>query len=208
MATALSAFYPWVAVNCPGVPTPVMDDAIRRGCREFCKQSRALVEDKPVVTIVSTADYAPTLTASTEVVAVMRFYRSATEDLSARLQSYIDGLAVSEGKAAEYCVLETNPLSLRLRPTPSSIETLTVKLAVMPTQTAATVDSRLFDWYVEGVTAYAKSWLMEMQDKPWSDAEGAKFARRQFDTQWSAANIRRIQGYADLEQHVEMRPLA
>jgi hypothetical protein len=186
----------------------MIDDAIRRGCREFCKAARAIIEDKTFATVISTVDYAPTLTTDTEVIAVTRLSRSATEKLTARSQEYIDSQAASSTKPIDFCVLETNPLTLRVHPTPNSVETLTVKLATMPTQTASVVDSKLFNWHVEGVSAYARSWLLAMPDKPWSNVSDAQFARRQFDTQASTLIIRKNQGYADLESRVEMRPFA
>jgi len=205
---ALSAFYPWVSIACPGVPNPVMDDAIRRACREFSKATRSITSDVSLPTVASTQDYAPALATGTELVSVVSLKRSATESLPQRTQEYIDAHDASSGDAIEFCVLETNPLSLRLRPTPDSIETLTLKVALMPLDDATTVDSRLFDWHVEGVTAYAKYLLQNQVDKPWSNPDAAKFSFRQFETQSSAVIIRRNQGYGTVPMSVEMRPFA
>lgn len=208
MTAALSAFYPWVQLDCPGVPLPVMDDAIRRGAREFCKLSYAIQSDITIAMVVSTRDYAPTLSSGTEVITLLSLKRSATEFLTAKSQDYIDGLAANTGSPSVYCILETDPLSVRVFPTPTAIENLTAKFVLMPTQTATTVDSRLFDWYLEGVVAYAKYWLMKQQNKPWSNTDEAEFSYHLFETKIADTKVRRAQWHADLPLVVEMRPFA
>lgn len=212
--TALSAFYPWVAVDCPGAPNPVMDDAIRRGCREFCKSTHAITGDINITTVAATADYAPTLTSGTEILSLTAVFRptSATlltrEYLVPKSQDWIDRQTVSSNDARNYAILDTDPLSIRLYPTPDAIETLTTKLVLMPTPTATTVDSRLFNWYMEGVVAYAKYWLQNQPDRPWTNTEEAAESYRKFDAQVADARVRRAQKRADLDTQVEMRPFA
>ena len=58
MAT-LQDFYPWVGLDCPGVPNPVIDDAIRKGVREFCKLTHAIEEQVVLTTVAGQRDYAP-----------------------------------------------------------------------------------------------------------------------------------------------------
>lgn len=218
MAT-LSAFYPLISIDCPGVPNPIMDDAIRRGCREFCKLTNALVDDVTITTAATTADYAPTLTATdTEFLTVISLKRPASgssttpTDLEAKTQEYIDAQPATAGPPTVFCVLETYPLSLRLFPTPSTIENLTAKFSVQPKQTAqaatAVVNDRLADWYLEGIVAYAKYWLMSQPGKAWSNADDAPFEYRKFDAQVADARVRRSGFRTGLPVQVQMRPFA
>ena len=67
---AISAFRPLVYIDCPGVPNPVMDDAIRRAAREFCKKTQALTIEVNITLAVADNSYAPTMATGTEILAV------------------------------------------------------------------------------------------------------------------------------------------
>lgn len=214
MAATLSQFYPWVAVDCPEVPVPLMDDAIRRGAREFAKISYALVQDVSLPMVVSTTDYALTLTAGTELLSIVSVNRPTSSTstaivfLEAKSQADIDKQVVATGPPSLYAVLETYPLSLRFYPTPTAVETFLIKTVVMPTTTVTSVDDKLFGWYVEGVTAYAKFWLMIQPNKAWSNPDGAAFAYRQFDGRVADARIRQQRFRAELPVQVQMQPFS
>lgn len=208
MTVALSVFYPWVASACPMVPDPLMDDAIRRATREFATQTEAIVQDVTIAMIASTSDYVPTLTSETEVISVKSIKRSATVTLVATTQVKIDNQDTQTGPPTAYAVLETNPLSLRMFPTPTAVENLTAKFHVMPTSTATVVDDKFSVWYLEGVIAYAKYWLMSQAGHPWSSDSAAAFEYGRFHTKVSETVIKLNQGKAGISTHVEMRPFA
>jgi hypothetical protein len=208
VTVALSAFYPLVALACPMVPNPIMDDAIRRACREFCRQTRVLTEDVSLATIVSTSDYAPTLAAQTEIITVKLVRRSASDILDPTTVVDIANQTASSNLPRAYAMLRTYPLSLRFFPTPSTIETLTCTFVVMPTITATAVDDKLADWYLEGVTAYAKYWLLAQVGMPWANPSAAEFAYNQFEVKASEAVISEDSELVDLPVVVQMRPFA
>ena len=214
MAATLSQFYPWVAVDCPDAPVPLLDDAIRRGAREFSKLTYALTQDVSLPMVVSTTDYALTLATGTELITIVSINRptsataTAIEFLDAKSQAEIDKQVVATGAPNMYAVLETYPLSLRFYPTPTAVETFLVKTIVMPTITVTSVDDRLYGWYLEGVTAYAKYWLMIQPNKPWSNPDAAAFAYRQFDGRATDARIRQQRFRAELPVEVQMKPFS
>lgn len=207
MAT-LQDFYPWVQLDCPGVPSPVMDDAILKGAREFCKLTHAIEYDLALTTVAAQGDYTLTLPADTEVLDIRYVKRGASDFLSPQTQDFIDAQGTNTGNPSMFTVLEELPLELRLFPTPVSVETLTVKLVLMPTTTATDVDDRLLVWYQEGVTNYAKYYLMIQPAKPWTNAESAAFSFRQFDARVADARVRRSQWRSGIPSSVQMNPFA
>lgn len=207
MAT-LQDFYPWVQIDCPGVPAPLMDDAIRKGAREFCKLTYCLEATVPVVTVAAQADYALTLPTDTELVAVNHVKRNTSEFLAPQYSDYIDAQTASSGLPTMFAVIEELPLELRMFPVPDRVETLTTSLALMPTPDAATFDDKLLNWYQEGITSYAKYYLMSQPAKAWSNDDKAAFEFRRFDNRVGEARIRRAQWRAGIPSSVVMKPFA
>jgi hypothetical protein len=185
-----------------------MDDAIRKGAREFCKLTHAIEVDVSVPTVAAQSDYSLTLPTGTEILTVKHVRETPSVLLTPQQLEFIEAQPASSGDSSMYTVLETLPVSLRLYPTPASVRALSARFVVMPTQTAATVDDRLLDWYVEGVTAYAKYWLMVQPAKPWSNPDSAAFSYRQFDARVADARVRRSQWRSDLPTSVQMNPFA
>lgn len=207
MAT-LQSFYPWVSIDCPGTPTLLMDDAIREGAREFCSRTHCIEYKATLTTVIGQQDYALTLPTDTEVLTVLEVRRSATDKLTPTTEAALDGMSVQDGTPSLYAIIENAPLELRLAGTPTAVEALTVRYVLTPTESATTVDDRLLAWYRRGVTSYAKYALMSQPGKGWTNVEQAAFEYRRFEARVSDARVRRAQFRADLEQQVQMRPLA
>lgn len=211
---AISVFRPLVYIDCPGVPNPMMDDAIRRAAREFCKKTQALTVEVNITLAVADNSYAPTMATGTEILAVESLRRPTSgtritpEYLVARSVDHITAQTTSTGAPTVYAATDDSPLEIVLYPTPTAIETLTAKVVFMPTKTAATLDDRLANLHLEAVTEYAKYWLQSQPDKPWSNPDAAMASNRQFESFASAAIIRRNQNITNTPTHVQMRPFA
>ena len=214
MTVALSAFYPLISLACPSAPNPLIDDAVRRSAREFCRRTLAVTEDITVAMVSSTKDYSPTLTASTEIIEALRVKRPASatlttpEFLAPQRQEYVDALTTGTGKPSMFCTLETFPRSLRMYPTPTAAENLTATFALMPTTTAVVFDDRLGSWYFDGVVAYAKYYLQSVAGQSWYDPEAAVLSYRQFEARVGETKVRRSQGIVEMDTSVQMRPFA
>jgi hypothetical protein len=190
------------------VPNPIMDDAIRRAAREFCKQSRLITEEVSLTTVATVRDYTPSLAAGTELLTLSRVRRSATDVLIPTTVDDIASMTVSSELSRFYAVVETFPRTVRLYPTPSSVESLTCTFVVMPTITAVVVDDKLADWFLDGVVAYAKYWLLTQVGTPWANPDAAEFAYNQFETKVSEAVINKGAAMVDLPVRVQIRPFA
>lgn len=202
----LQDFSPWVLVDCPGVPAPVLDDAVRRGCREFSRKTHAVENTSTINTAVGQQDYALPMT-DLELLEVVRVL-DATRPLDPATKESLETQADTGGSPQRYTPLETLPETLRLFPTPQDVRPITVRLAVMPSLTATTVDDRLYQWYLDGVIAYAKYWLMVQPNKPWSNASGGAFCYGQFIARADDARVRRSQARAGVPLSVQPRPIA
>jgi len=207
MAT-LQDFYPWIRLDCPSVPDPAVDDAIRKGAREFCKLTHAIEGQAVLTSVVGQRDYVPTLPDDTEIAEVRYVRRADNSSLTGFSLDFLDAQAPSSGNPNRYAVVETLPLSVRLYPTPDSEQTYQTQLVLIPTQDATEFDDKLLDWYQEGVTAYAKYYLMSQPGKPWSNAEQAAFEFRRFNTRVGDARIRRSQWRSGIPNSVTMHPFA
>lgn len=208
MTVALSVFYPWVQLDCPGAPTPLLDDAIRRAAREFCKATHAISESVTIPTVATTSDYTPTLSTGSELLVILSLKRSATEFLTPQALVDIEAMAVKSATPMDYAVVETDPMTVRLYPTPIAVENLTASVVILPTRSATVVDGRLASWYLEGVTSYAKYWLQKQPNQPWSNDAAAADSYRHFDVMVADAKVRRSQQRVNADTTVQMRPLA
>ncbi len=206
MAT-LQSFYPWVSVDCPGVPAVMLDDAILRGAREFCKATHAIEYDGTIASVISQTDYEPTLDSNTEIVAVKQV-KQGTTYLTADSLENLEALTSNGADPTKYAVVETLPLSIRFYPSPIAVKTYNARFAVMPTINSSSVDDKLFEWYRDAIIAYAKYWLMVQPGKDWSNADQAAFEWNRFTAQCSDARIRRSQWRSDLPNQVQMNPFA
>ena len=205
---ALSAFYPWVLTECPGAPTPVVDDALLSAVRVFLNVTEAISLNIAQATIIGTTDYVPAVTAGTEMFKAVSLKRSATEFLTVKSQEFIDAQSSSSAAPNMYCVVDTAPMTIRLSPTPVSVETLTLVVALRPTVTATTLDDILFSRWRDAVVAYACYYLMSQENKPWSNQSRAAFLYNKYDGLVSYALTALSQGFAGLPSVVEMRPFA
>lgn len=208
MTVALSAFHPWVFNECPGVPAPLANDAIITAARVFLTATEAITLSISQATVAATPDYVPTVTTDTEMFKAVSLKRSATEWLTPKSQEFIDAQSSPNGTANMYCVLDTDPMSIRLSPTPDEVETLTLVVALRPATTATVLDSVLSTRYRDAVVAYACYYLMSQNNKPWTDQERAKFLYNKYDGLVADTITALSQSFAGLPSRVEMRPFA
>ena len=207
MAT-LQDFYPWVRLDCPGVPDPAMDDAIRKGAQEFCRLTGAIEADDVVVTQAAVSDYSPSLPSDSEVISVVYVRDSHVSALTPISQEAMEALPAAVGTPRRFALVGELPVVLRLYPTPVEVESFAAKFTVAPTHRARVLDDRLLQWYQDGVTAYAKYYLMSQPAKPWTNVEQAAFEFRRFDNRVGDARIRRAQWRAGIPNSVVMTPFA
>lgn len=165
---ALADFFPYVAPEVSGCPAPLMEDAIRRACIEFCQGSEYLRENFTADTVIGQGyvNLAPT-TGDVVKVNVVEIDDEPLEK-SRRADFPTDA---DSAEPAEYYLEEGGVL--RLHPVPDAVYTLDIEAAVAPSDTATSVPDVLYKKHKYTIAMGAKALLMSMRSKPWTDDQGA-----------------------------------
>lgn len=183
-----SAWHPYVLPEVPGVPLPVLDHYIRQTAISFFAESQVWTASlAPIPVVASTGTYAlvaaaetitaaPLLTEVPEVSQVkwvwvdgQQIFPSSQEELGALLTQWDD---VEAAMVSNYTQITQDTITLYPIPNFSSATGLVVKVALRPTLTAVGVPDWLGAGYVQEIAAGAKSALMGMVGRSWSNAAG------------------------------------
>ncbi len=161
--TGLSAFRPRVAMLAPTATDPMIDQAVLDACIDFCE--RTLVVKRmltPFPTVADTAVYAPAAPADESVAHIMRVWCDVTEldpldeegiGSPFGFVTTVPGQTNTPGRPRYFN--ETDPGSISLFPRPDAVYTINARVALRPLRSATTVDSQLFEDWVEGITSGA-----------------------------------------------------
>jgi hypothetical protein len=175
-----------VAPFAPNVPAFTAANAIREAARTFYGAVPALTEFVEVETEVGVMDYdIYSSYVDTEVTAILGVERSPFDKLT-----YVSdvGRVQSDGKPYRYTTLRTR--QVRLLPTPNSVETLRIQVALRPTFDASEIDDEAFNYDAEIIKYGAISILKSQPNTDWSAPQDAAYFRRDFE---GMMNDRRIE---------------
>lgn len=183
---AFTEMIPGVQLEIPNCPRPVMIDAIRQSCIEFCAQSRYWrYEIDPVTTVlvgeVLEPAYELPIPAQTRVISV-RSLSIDDEPLAEYSMDALDaddpGWRTATGRPSGYAMRDPATIVLDRGPAEGSILTGTVCLK--PSQDALTVGEIVYDDYREALVAGAISRLRLQRSKEWFDERDAEYKRAAF----------------------------
>ena len=174
MATALSAFAPYVQPDVDDAPLVLIEDAIRDGCRRFALDTWLFTSDVTIPTVASTQSYTVTAAALTEIIGVKTISIDGATPIEPIPEDTAKRYVQADGTPSGYWF--KNDL-LWTYPTPDSVVSMAVEAVIRPTQAATTVDDKFVE-YREAVAAWAKYSLMSMVGKPWSNPPEAEFFHR------------------------------
>lgn len=187
-SVALELFLPEVLLECSGAPEPVVLNAVRNACFDFCRKSLFWRETlDPVSYTRGTAEYpldAPTGAQIVKVVFVnldeLRIvYPHTDEDAARENPAY----ATKQGVLLGF----TQPAAdvVRLFPVPQEDGYFVPTVACAPLRTATSVDARLYNLYLETIK-YGALWkLLSQGNQPWADKASAADYEAKF---WMGAN--------------------
>lgn len=193
--TALTAWHDLVVPEIRGVTPEASLYEIRRIAIEFCEQSQAIDTQLAAINVVaSQSTYTLTPPADTMIVDVHRVEYNGkvlTPSSQADLDRAFDKWRTETG-VPKYWYLETRT-TLRLAKTPADTLTagLVVTVATKPTDTAATVDDRLWTDHAESIKIGTLGRLLMMDGKPWSNPQKAALYQSQFVSRINAAAVHR-----------------
>lgn len=202
MSTASwSSFLQWVAPWVPGVPDPVLEDAIRTAAIDFCRRSRTWrVELSPLSVVALTYQYAiasalpGTVTAADVVVSDIIRMEFNGLDLPVKTPDQLDdawpGWKIAQAYQPSVCFMsDERTLRLVAIPTLDAAAAIAGTVALKPSATAATIDQTVFEEHHQAIANGALSKLLLMPGNSWTSREDAVDRRTAFDKAvWSARN--------------------
>lgn len=194
-SVALDLFLPEVFTEAQGAPTPVVLNAVRNACFDFCRKSLWLnYVESPVQYTAGVQTYTLTPPQDMQVLGVMdinldgvrTIYPWPRDDVAALRPAWQSDKGLVEG----FVQLANNTVSLVKVPDTNGQFTPTVAYA--PTRDAATIDRRIYDLHLEAIK-YGALWkLKSATDQPWSDKAGAQMYEKLFLVAVNNATVERL----------------
>lgn len=205
---ALSKFFPEVNPSVLGCPEPLMLNAIRNACIEFCNDTLYWQEALDPITIAA-ADmpYDIDTPSDANIAQIM----SLTVDSAVLTPKSVDWLdanfhgwttATSDTPTFYY---QPDPNTLVLVPAPTSSVDVVMRVAYMPSRTATMAPITLYQYYLEAIAAGAMSRLMGVPGQPWSNPSLSERYGRAFSAAITHGVIDANKSYDRAGLRVQMR---
>ena len=173
----------YVLPELPSVSAPLAELHVRNSVIEFCRRSKVwTVEIDPIDSELSQASYDIDVPMGTVLVDIKAMYFDGDE-----LEPTNQGSSNRTGTGQPRTFYQPTPESFDLRPAPSSVAPITMTLAITPSRTSTSLPLWIAEKYHEGIVAGAKSRLMMIQGRTWSNPQQALLYRSVFEAEVAAA---------------------
>lgn len=173
---ALSELFTLIRAEVPECSDPAMEFAVRSAARLFCRNTHCLQQTFALTTVAGTAQYTLDPGVELSILAVRGVHIDATPLLPERYE-LLQSIPDMEGYPHIYAL---SGETLYLEPTPDDVYDVTARVALLPSRSAATLSDSLVARWDEPIAAKAKSMLMTMPGKAWSNLERARLYQQQF----------------------------
>ena len=188
------AFYDSAAVDLPSCPLAMLDSALRRAAIAFCEQSLAWRYAHPDIPVVQgTAQYAFAPPGGALVHAIT-YAKFGDSEIEWRRREYLWGDWRSKTGTPE--VVLGGATGLTLVPKPDVAGSLSLVVALKPSNVATGVDDDIFDQFRECIVHGALAMLMLSPKKPYTDGSLGLVHQQQFASSTCAAGARVAQDYS------------
>lgn len=185
----LDWFLPFMLIELPGCPQPLIKQALLGAADEFCRRTYAWSEvQEPIALQPDVRDYELDAPTGGRVCAVLG------ASVGGRMLQPIQPTLISDRAPPVGFNLAIDRGLLSLYPTPSQAETMVVRAAYAPTESATTLPDFLGWDYRDAMTGGAKANLMAMAGKPWSQPDHVAFQRQKFDDAVATALAEELHG--------------
>lgn len=212
--TSYDAFFSWVLPDVPGCPEIAATQAIRDAVIEFCEKSSIhQVDHDPVLVTPGVVDYElSSPETQTRVVRVMKAWLGKSElapaapDLVADPTLYnqnILGQSVVGSTPKYFTQKSANEVSVF--PVAVATDTLTMRVALVPTRASTGCADFLFEQWVEQISAGAIARLQLTSGRQYANPEAAGINRLEFMAGINAARQKANRGYTRADLSVRMR---
>lgn len=169
---ALSAFTRYVALEVPGCPIPIIEDAVLRAAQTLCEHSDRMTSVIQITTVADQGDYT-LIMPDDYVLSRVEGVRSAAypRGLGVTNKRESSGITAS-GIPKDYYVKGDNTLAM-VPPPATSDEIMSADVVLKPSMSSTTLHDALLNDCRDIIVAGAKSILMDMTGQPWFNQEKA-----------------------------------
>lgn len=143
-----------------GCPSPVVNESLRRGLREFCRESEAWRETLSTTTVADQTEY----TISSLITGDGRIQR-------------VREIRVSDNALHPSLYTVEDDRTLTFKNALAGSETMEVDVSLLPTERWDTIPDTLADEWGDAPKAWALAHLKAMPRTPWADPDGAQYWR-------------------------------
>ncbi len=194
------SLFPQCMMELPGVPVPVLANALNNAAINLCKTAQCWREWQDTVLVADTATYTPSTTGiGVSLVAVLHALVDNVEIIPVTVDQLMfesPTLMNSAGTPSVFWIDENGDVRVAATPTTDDAgKVLRLQVVFRPSIGAASCDSRLINEYGETLCNGAKYELMRIPNKAWSNPKMAEFYRDEFRRGIDAARIDQSHDY-------------
>lgn len=207
----LDDFLPHLLPELPGCPDSIIKQQLLFGCIELCQETHAWNEiQDPIQILDKQYEIDVETPRDTRIVAVKDVWaasRKLRPVTMPQLFEMMPNWQTAEGSEPTYYNASIDYRTIRIFPIPlgANRQTLTMRVAYAPEMAATTIPDELAIKFWDALIGGAKSRLMVMPGKSWSNAALAVYNRRLFDDGILKAKIAalhdRVEGSLSVRPH-------
>ncbi len=188
-------FFPYIRVDVPDCPNPVINTNVISACVEFCRETLAWTEFQDYLPLFDDlVDYQIDAPAHSRLIQIMdvwmgnsRLIPLTIKDLQRVMPNWTDAI----GSLPVYYTAAVERGMIRLHPKPKNVtgKRLSLRIALVPSSNAATLPDFLELHHFEAIASGVKARLLMMASAPWFNPQLAERHRQLFLDGINAARI-------------------
>lgn len=207
---AYSTFFPYLIPLVPHVADPVAEQAVRDACIEFCKGSMIWREPiDPISSVKGEAVYEFDMPSTISLAHIVDLYydgrRLWKQSVSEIASNFSRDWMLMEGTPTVYTMLNSDEITLVMKPDKSIPKAITGILALAPSRKSTGVNDYVYEDYVEEIVRGAASKLLVIPNQQWTDLKMGVGYRKQFVADIANARSHVNQGHMQAPISVHLR---
>lgn len=210
-------FFPYVMPDVIGAPEPLVVQAVRNACIEFCEKSLILTRDHDPITVVSgIIDYDLEPPTGYIVVKVQKAWLD-NNPLNPLVPDFVKDASVYNRLFSSYqaqtstpsAFLQKDARSISIWPVPDQQykNGLTMRVALKPSRASTEIEDEVFEDYAEAIGQGAMYRLQASVGKAYTNSEMAGVNKGLFEMAINVARQRATHGHVRSNLSVKMRKI-
>lgn len=201
----------YVLPDVPGCPIVMVENAILTAAIEFCDKSLYWTYDHDPITVVANVpEYELSLPDDSQLIQILDTAKLNNKDISQRTRVWLNNnvtnwQTLTQNQPEHFYIQRPWVIRLVGIPMVTSINGLVLEIALKPTPTATTLPDVVFNEWFEAISYGARSKLMEMPGKEWSEPNTALKYGAIFDQRISDASAKQRAGFRRQDRNNKAR---